>query len=113
MATKNAAAGNKRKSGPGGKGKSEGKVKKARFEPKPQPEATEESDDFESFSDSDDGGAKLEKTPSSKSGSKNADKAPKDKTFERGNWPTGNELAAISNSEQEKLLASPMPSRSS
>lgn len=60
MATKAISAGSKRKATVASKGKSDSKTKKARLEPVAEPEQDESSDDFESFSDSDDGGAKLE-----------------------------------------------------
>lgn len=60
MATKATFAGSKRKATVASKGKSDSKTKKARLEPVAEPEQDESSDDFESFSDSDDGGAKLE-----------------------------------------------------
>jgi pumilio homology domain family member 6 len=63
MATKGAMVDKKRKmSSSAPKGKPDGKFKKAKVEqpkPKPVPESEDASDDFEDFSDSDDGGVKL------------------------------------------------------
>lgn len=60
MATKTAAAGSKRKATSGDKGKPSAMTKKARVEvnAKSAP-VKEDADDFEDFSDSDDGGVKL------------------------------------------------------
>lgn len=62
MATKAASTGSKRKATVGSKGKSDGKSKKARLETVAQTQRDEDesSDDFDSFSDSDDGGVKLD-----------------------------------------------------
>lgn len=79
MATKSAAVGSKRKATSGDKGKPSAMTKKARLDGSKKAEPVEEaSDDFEDFSDSDDGGVKLD--------SKNDGKNIKgyQKTFEPG-----------------------------
>lgn len=85
MAAKDLAIGNKRKASGDKKGKSDGKVKKAKLEEVAEPEEAQdnESDDFESFSDSDDGGVKLGQNRSHKQFKKNDDDS-NGKTFERG-----------------------------
>ncbi|CAM1507097.1 Fc.00g067380.m01.CDS01 [Cosmosporella sp. VM-42] len=100
MATKSAAVGSKRKVAPSGKGKSDGKVKKARLgEGKVRREPVEEpEDDLDDVSDSEDGGAKLGDDATKKS-SKNLNAASNGKTFERGDKETSRE----SHAKQKKL----------
>lgn len=61
MAAKDLAIGSKRKASGASKGKSDTKPKKAKVEKAAEPEedVEMEDDDFESFSDSEDGGARL------------------------------------------------------
>ncbi|KAF9766290.1 hypothetical protein IL306_001318 [Fusarium sp. DS 682] len=83
MATKTAAVGNKRKSAPGGKVKTDSKVKKARLDEtkvRKQPVEEPEDDDMEDVSDEEDGGAEL----SEESPQKSSNGAQNGKTFERG-----------------------------
>ncbi|KAF5651036.1 PUF6 member of the PUF family [Fusarium tjaetaba] len=83
MATKSATVGNKRKSAPGGKAKTDSKVKKARLEEtkvQKQPVEEPEDDDMDDVSDEEDGGAELsEQTPQ-----KSSNGAQNGKNFERG-----------------------------
>ncbi|KAF4344447.1 PUF6 member of the PUF family [Fusarium beomiforme] len=83
MATKTAAVGNKRKSAPGGKVKTDSKVKKARLDEtkfRKHPVEEPEDDDMEDVSDEEDGGAELSEAAPQKS----SDSAQNGKTFERG-----------------------------
>ncbi|KAF4453252.1 hypothetical protein F53441_4059, partial [Fusarium austroafricanum] len=83
MATKTAAVGNKRKSAPGGKVKTDSKVKKARLDEtkvRKQPVEEPEDDDMDDVSDEEDGGAGL----SEEAPQKSSNGARNGKTFERG-----------------------------
>ncbi|KAF4955847.1 hypothetical protein FGADI_4242 [Fusarium gaditjirri] len=83
MATKTAAVGNKRKSAPGGKAKTDSKVKKARIDEtkvRKQPVEQPEDDDMEDVSDEEDGGAEL----SEQAPQKSSNGAQNGKNFERG-----------------------------
>ncbi|KAK5990952.1 Pumilio-like protein [Cladobotryum mycophilum] len=82
MATKSATAGSKRKAAPSSKMKFDGKNKKARLDKKTQHQE-EAEDDFESLSDSDDGGVKIDTEKPSKA-SKNTEKPSNGKSFEAG-----------------------------
>jgi hypothetical protein len=87
MATKDASSLKKRKAAPSGKGKPDGNIKKPRMEvakARPAPPAEPEND-FESFSDSEDGGAQLHDGDSHQP-SRASNGAENGKTFERGMW---------------------------
>ena len=66
MATKGTMAGSKRKTAPGGKGKADGKVKKAKLQQtltqrkKPSAKPEKNSDNSSDLSDSEDGGVKID-----------------------------------------------------
>jgi hypothetical protein len=85
MATKDASGLKKRKGAPSGKGKPDSYVKKPRMEAaKARPaRPAEPEDDFESFSDSEDGGAQLQDGVQHQS-SRNFNGAANGKAFERG-----------------------------
>ncbi|KAK3191561.1 Pumilio y domain member 6 [Lecanicillium sp. MT-2017a] len=103
MATKSSSIGSKRKAAPVTKGKSDGMPKKAKLEtgkkPKPAPVDEDDSeDDFESFSDSEDGGVQLEGETEAK-GSSGGNLQANGKSFER---PTG-QTSRESHAKQKQL----------
>lgn len=89
MATKGSAVGGKRKAASVTKGKSDGMPKMAKLEngKKPEPVEDDSEDDFESFSDSDDGGATLDDDASSK-GFKGSDSQANGKSAQSGKDPS-------------------------
>ena len=96
MATKGAKVGDKRKASAVHHNGTDKRVKKAAFEPKRKPfeeaDGSDEANDFESFSDEEDGGAKLNDNKAGQKDYKKNDKfeangksqADNGKTFERG-----------------------------
>jgi hypothetical protein len=99
MATKTSAAGSKRKGAPTGKGGGFGsQSKKARVETgkKAADSSAESMDEFESMSDSEDGGVKLDQSPQiASSGKSKPAGAGKGRTFERGIVATLEKLAVV------------------
>lgn len=108
MAAKDLKAGDKRKAASGSKGKPDGKVKKARLgdsKPLKKAAAKEESDDFEDFSDSDDGGAKLDTDKADNKAAKKTEGSGSAKEFDRSKLSMYSRLALGSMVTDREQLA--------
>ncbi|KAF4998820.1 hypothetical protein FGRMN_2875 [Fusarium graminum] len=106
MATKSAAVGNKRKSAPGGKVKTDSKFKKARLdETKVRKEPVKKpQDDSDDVSDEEDGGADLSEKPPQRS----SNGAPNGNNFERGGQTSRESHAKQKQLANERKAAKPL-----
>ncbi|KND90209.1 Pumilio homology domain family member 6 [Tolypocladium ophioglossoides CBS 100239] len=109
MAAKDLKVGDKRKAASGSKGKSDGKVKKARLNnSKPPKKATKkEADDFEDFTDSDDGGVKLD-TKADNKAAKKTEGSTDAKEFDRTGLTSRESHAKQKQLAQERRAAKPL-----